>query len=223
MEALRPPVFPPEWYTPQHLFVKASIIAYYGVCVSLPLATSARLLALNVLFLWNLRTWPVIPVTNIIRVRLRKVTDLYMFTALTWFAGVSLFGVVFFQELDLAAVTIIGLLSILGILTFLVPQWIFRTYLFRSYRLACDMTLAALNNALGIELRENARPIGSIDFPYDISNLKDLANFVGAVSKPSFWVYDPEDFAAITLGQVVAFVSVFFQDSFHSLIHQLFP
>lgn len=216
IRSLRPFIFPPSWYTPDDFFIKSLIVAYFGFCVAFPLGTGFRLLLVNVFFLWNLRHFRVIPVANIVRVRLRKITDLYLFAAIAWFLGVSLFGIVFFDTLDILSIIALGGLSLIGLLTFLVPQLIFRTYLFRGYRLTCDMSLLALNKILRIDLREEPDQ-GIMDLASAPTNLADLAAIVEAVNRPSFWVYDPEDFGIILLSQALAFLSVFYQGFFQSL------
>jgi hypothetical protein len=215
IKSLRPLFFfPPYWFTPDNLLLKATIIAYYGLCVALPLGTSFRLIVLNLLFLLDLQHMPVIPVAHIIRERWRGVVNLYVFISGSWFVGVALFGMVLFQTLDVLVALLLGSLGLPGILIFLIPQVVLTRYLARSYRLACDWSLQALNNLLGIELRERPRGDHALEISADavsLKDLKDLANIVEAISKPERLIYSVEDFLVLVGGQVLLFASAFVQ------------
>lgn len=212
IKSLRPALFfPPYWFTPDDLMIKALIIGYYGLCVALPLGTTFRLMVLNLLLLLDLRHLPVIPAANIIRARLHRITNLYIFISGSWFVGVALFGAVFFRTLDVLSASFLSSLSLVGILVFLTPQVIFRRYLARSYRLTCDWSLQALNSCLGIQLQEKTRSRYPCDLNADAANLSDLASIIEATSKPQTLIYDAKDFLVLIGGQFIVFASAFFQ------------
>jgi hypothetical protein len=212
IKSLRPLFFfPPHWFTPDNLLLKATIGAYYGLLVALPLGTSFRLMVLNLLFLLDLERLPVIPAAHIIRTRLEGVVNLYVFISGSWFVGVALFGIVLFQTLDVLAALLLGSLSLLGILVFLIPQVVLTRYLARSYRLVCDWSLQALNNLLGIKLREKPRGYHAPEISADAVSLSDLANIVEATSRPQILIYSVEDFLVLIGGQVIVFASAFVQ------------
>lgn len=152
IRSLGPFFFPDDWFSSTNLELKAAIVIYYGFLIALPLGTGARLMALNLLFLLDLQRLPVIPAARIIRARLQKLTNLYVFVSGSWFVGVALFASMFFRNVDVLAALFLGFVSLLGILVFLIPQLILTRYLARSYRLACDWSLQTLNDILGIEL-----------------------------------------------------------------------
>jgi len=210
--SLRPLVFPAYWYYPENIYTKAMIIAYYGVFVALPLATSIRMLSLNIRFLLDLRHFPVIPIANVIRHRLRKITNFHMIISATWFVGVALFGMTFFRQLDLLAGGIILVLSSLGILTFLVPQLVFRVYLIRSYGLACDLSLVALNRTLDITLVERKGHWHPASLGTSWTKLDNLSDIIQTAVKPPLWVYSARDFALLLFGQLIALLSVYLRD-----------
>jgi len=217
IESLRPIVFPSYWFTPENLHVKASIITFYGLCVAFPLATAARLLVINFLFLLSLRDFPVVPLGNIIRIRLRRITNLYTFVSVTWSVGVALFGIILFEDLDLFS--ILGLLALgsLGTLTFLTPQIIFMNFILCSNRIASQWTLAALCERLNIELRERQNLDVSIEIGAEIAAMDDLAGFVEASGQSPLWVYDPSDFLFLLVAQAISLSGVFFEDFMRSL------
>lgn len=212
IRSLRPVFFfPPYWFTDDNLQFKAVILSFYGLCVALPLGTSFRLMLLNILFLLDIQKFPVIPAPNIIRSRLRSLTNLYVFISGSWFIGVALFGAVFFKTLDAFSALFIGILSLLGIMIFLAPQIILIRYLNRSYRLVCDLNLQVLNKLFGIKLREKSRRNYVYEIKVDADNLTNLANIIGATSKPEILIYDFRDFLVIISGQIISFMSVFVQ------------
>lgn len=212
LRALRNSIFDVTWFSPPNKDYKALIIVYFALAVAFPLATSFRLLLINVLFLISLKDYPVIPSVNIIRNRLRPVTDLYIRIALSWFVGVSLFGAVFFTSLTDSAIIFLGVLSFAGLATFFTPQYVFRQYLVQSYRRTCDIGLYSLAEELGIQLTERLpkeeRTRLSADLPYTKLSYAEISE----VTTPGFlWVYDLSDVILLLIAQLIAVASVYFQ------------
>jgi hypothetical protein len=218
IESLRPGAFPSFWFTQDHIHVKALIVIWFGLCVAFPLGTAARLLVINFFFLLNLRHFPVIPLGNVVRVRLRKITNLYTFISMTWFVGVALFGIVLFENLDLLSIAALLLLSSLGTLTFLTPQVVFMNFVLRSNRIASQWTLAAFCDHLNIGLRERQILNVPTSKYFHIAKMEDLAGFVEASSQSPLWVYDPSDFILLLVGQAISLGSVFFESVVRSLV-----
>jgi hypothetical protein len=209
IQSLRPVIFEPFWYTPDHLEIKALIIAYYGLFVAFPLGTASRILIVNFFFLLDLRQFPVIPLANVVRFRLREITDLYIFISMTWFVGVGLFGIAFFNNLDVISTVFLLGLSFLGTLTFFTPQFIYRKYLLQSHRLSTQWVLESFYSRLNIGFQErqtvklpgtnNSKSLG----------MDNLSEFVTASEQAQLWVYDPSDLFYFIVGQGVALGSVF--------------
>ncbi len=109
----------------------------------------------------------------------------------------------------------------LGTLTFLTPQFVFRNYLTRSYRLICDWSLLALNRRLGIDLREETGKVSYAEFDPESANLNDLSNISQATTKPYLWVYDPEDFLILFGGNFISLASVYVQDAVADFVRNL--
>jgi hypothetical protein len=209
LRSFRPVAFGPEWFDGTGVHAKASIVLVFGLVVAVLLGSAARMLVVNFLFLLDLRRLPVIPAANVIRSRLRAITNFYMIVTFAWFVGVGLFGVVFLDVFDPLSVGFLVTLSLIGTATFLTPQVVFRSYLASSYRLACDVALLALNLQMGIELREeecvNALPQR---FRFNLPKVSTLGEIMDVSARPFRLVYDAEDVLVILFGQGVT-VGVF--------------
>jgi len=210
--SLRPYAFPQYWYEPHHVLIKALIIAFWGVCVAFPLATAGRILVYNFLFLLSLRHWPVIPIPTVVRMRLQVVNNLYILVSMTWFVGVSLFGFVLFDALDIVSVTFLSILSFLGTLTFLTPQLIYRSYLVHSHELASQWILSSFYNRLNIQLEEQNSTVVPASLGAQFAGLKNFKDVADASKKSDTWVYDPSDFIFLLIGQIVSFGSVYLEN-----------
>ncbi len=214
-------VFPPYWYSPENKIVKMIIIDVWGVLVAFPLGTAIRFLIVNFFFLLRLKDFPVIPVPSMIKARLQKINNLYIFISSTWFVGVGLFGVLLFDKLDVLAIIILGALSFLGTLTFLTPQFIYRRFLIQSHKIASQWTLRSFYSNLGIEVREKALSGVSTEIGSNLAKMNDLKGFIEVSKQSDTWVYDPSDFIFLLLGQVVSFGSVYFEKTIMSLFSSL--
>lgn len=131
--AFRPSLFPPAWFEPANRWRSIIILSYIGIIVNFCLTTATRLIRLNNGLLNYIATLTVIPEPEIARHQMRDVSNVYAFTVSTWFVGVTLFGILFFQTIDLASVTMILLLSANGIVLMLNANSTFRTLLINAY------------------------------------------------------------------------------------------
>lgn len=208
-----------NWFTPQHYLVKALLLAFFGVCVAIPLGTGIRMLAINFMFLLTLRKFPLLPLPNLLRTRLQRVTNIYLISTLSWFVGVALFGAVLFKDLDL--ISVIGLLglSLLGILTFFTPQVIYRLMLVQSNHLSSQWVLAAFYNRFQVRINERRTPtLLPSSIGLTLANMDDLSGFVAASSDERLWVYNPGDIALLFIAQGLALLSVYAQDILSGLL-----
>jgi len=210
--SLRPLIVPKDWFIGSFRLVKFILILFYLIFVCLLLGTASRALCVNLFFLLDLRKLKVIPISNIIRSRLRNLTDYYLKISLSWFVGVMLFGILFYYKLDILSIFILSTLSIIGIFTFFVPQILFRKYLISSYRILCDISLKNFYDKIGIVLKEKNN-FNDLEFQnsklFKLDNLVDMLSISG---KPPLWVYDYKDFLILILGQSLAFLGVFLQN-----------
>lgn len=211
-------VFPAYWYSVDNKFTKALIIAVWGVFVAFPLGTAARLLIFNFFFLLQLRKLPVIPIPSMIKVRLQKINGLYIFIASTWFVGVGLFGILFFDKLDFMSILGLGALSLFGTVTFLTPQFIYRQFLVQSHKVATQWVLYSFYSSLNIKLQEKATTNIPTEIGSDLAKMNDLKGFIDVSKQSDAWVYDPTDFLLLLLGQIVSFGSVYIQNLITSIL-----
>lgn len=211
-------VFPTYWYSPDNKFIKAAIIAIWGIFVAFPLGTAARLLIFNFFFLLQLRKLPVIPIPSMIKVRLQKINGLYIFIASTWFVGVGLFGILLFDKLDFMSILGLGALSLFGTITFLTPQFIYRQFLIQSHKVATQWVLYSFYSSLNITLKEKATTNIPTELGSSLARMNDLKGFIEVSKRSDTWVYDPTDFLLLLLGQVVSFGSVYIQNLIKSIL-----
>lgn len=215
IKSFRPTLFLGDWYSQENTLEKAIIIGLYGLYIAFPFGTAIRLLIINFFFLLDLRRFPVIPFPNVIKFRLTKITNLYSSISLSWFVGVALFGILLFHELDVFSITSLLLVSSLGLVTFLTPQFIYRIFLVRSSFTASQWQLTSFYNQFGFEFKEkneyNRMTLLQKEVGMELPTMGDLTGFIQATNLSSFWVYDPKDILLLLLGQGLAFGSVFFE------------
>jgi hypothetical protein len=209
--SLRPAIVEPYWFSPENILVKALIISYYAIFAALLLGTTAVSLLMNLFFLLDLRKFAVIPLPNVVRFRLRKITNFYLMAATTWFVGVSLFGLVLFDSLDTFSICFLILLSALGTATFLVPQFIYRSLLFTSHELYSKYIIKGFYDLLHIKIKERETVI---KISNDILDKPSLIELMEASTDAKLWVYDANDILIFILGQATPIISVFVRNTF---------
>lgn len=198
--ALKAYFFEPFWYQPEHLWGKAIIIAFYGICVALPLGIATRLLYLNYKFMKDLRNLPVIPLIKTIRIRFREIVDYYLYIIFTWSIGIGLFGIAFFNGLNIDSIIFLSALNILGIGTFVAPQLCYRNYVLQSARMSTRQTLTTFYSNMRVKLHE--RPISQVDASKNLQLVGATESLEGNIN---WWVYDLSDFVIFILAQVVVY------------------
>jgi len=215
IKSFRPTLFLGDWYSQENTLEKATIIGLYGLYIAFPFGTAIRLLIINFFFLLDLRRFPVIPLPNVIKFRLTKITNLYSSISLSWFVGVALFGILLFHELDVISIVYLLLVSSLGLVTFFIPQLIYRIFLVRSSFTASQWQLTSFYNQFGFDFKEkneyNRTTLLQKEVGMELPTMGDLTGFIQATNLSNFWVYDPKDIFLLLLGQGLAFGSVFFE------------
>jgi len=190
------------WYTPENLGSKTLVIAFYGICVAFPLGIATSLLVNNRSFMKGMGNLPVIPMPQIIRVRLREVLEFYLRILFTWSIGVGLFGLVFFNDLDALSITFLSIMNSFALTTFVSPQLCYRNYVRQAERWITQQALNAFYSRWKIKL--NARPGNAIT---------DVAPF--QAGDPIQWtqtrlsVYEWTDFVVLTAAQLIVYGTVF--------------
>lgn len=211
--SLRAQAFPAEWFSLPPLWVKMCIGIWFGVACSPLLATGARLLILNVRFLLDISRFPVVPLSDVVRSRLRPITNLYLTVAFCWFIGVAMIGILFSSSMDAISIIVIVGLSIIGLLTFLVPQFVYRSFLMQSANLSNQWVMASFYRRFGITLAERPsslrRDYVERESGIRLAEMSDLAGFMDASAPAEFWVYNPSDVVLLFIGQAIAIASLF--------------
>ena len=204
--ALKAYFFEPFWYLPEYLWGKAIIIAFYGICVALPLGIATRLLYLNYKFMKDVRNLPVTPLIKTIRIRFREMVDYYLYIIFTWSIGIGLFGIAFFHGLNIDSMIFLSALNILGVGAFIAPQLCYRNYVLQGARVLTRQTLTTFYLNMGIKLHE--RPISQIDPSNKLQLNSATESLEGNID---WWVYDLPDFIIFMLAQVVVYGLTFLQ------------
>jgi hypothetical protein len=192
--------FEPFWYTPENLGCKTIIIAFYGICVAFPLGIATSLLINNRSFMKDLINLPVVPMPQIVRVRLREVLDFYLRILFAWSIGVGLFGLVFFNALDALSILFLSILNVFALTTFVLPQLCYRRYLRQAEMWATRQALKRYYSRSKIKLDE--RPGNSImdDAFFQADNPAQ-----GAYARPT--IYEWTDFIVLIVSQLIVYGS----------------
>ena len=77
---------------------------------------------------------------------------MYVAITIAWFVGVSLIGILLFNDLGPLSLSVLITLSALGLFTFLTPQFVYRDLLMRSSRLSNVWVTAALYEKFDIKV-----------------------------------------------------------------------
>jgi ubiquinone/menaquinone biosynthesis C-methylase UbiE len=223
VRSVRPIWFPRGWYDGRYVVIKMLIVAWYGLAVSALLGTTGRLLILNIRLLYSFRTMPVVPLATVVRSRLREITNFYVLTSLAWTGGVALFALLFVRRVDALALAFTITLGIVGFLTFLVPQFVFRSYLIAGYGGLCTWALLSFYRDIGTRLDERPplRMPATLERFYDMDRRQpepstpdaaaSIADLVSATASTVTWVYDSQDIIALAFGQGIAILSITWQ------------
>lgn len=188
--------FEPFWYTPENLWGKIALIAFYGICIAFPLGFATSLLTKNMLFMRELGDLPVIPSPRLIRTRFRAVVDFYLRIVFAWSIGIGLFGLVFFTRLDVWSVAFLSLMNLLGLAAFISPQLCYRKYLEQADRAMTRRALNDLYARVGIRLFE--RPALLPDSPFSDESTRHPA-----------LVHTWTDFLVLLAAQMIVYGTVF--------------
>lgn len=173
-------------------------------CIGMVMGTASRILILDCFLLLELRILRVLPLTNVLKTRLKGVTDFYVMVSMVWFAELGLFVLAFYGRWDVASVGLVASLGALGLVTFLMPQFIFRQYLERSYEDVCTAGLVGFYDGIGVRLHERAETWVRSSRRRRPLTLGTLATMAEATNQPRMSVYAPEQIAALISAQTGA-------------------
>lgn len=126
-------VFPHGWRAEDARPVVAGICLIWVIWCAAVFGTALELLLRNILFVRRLRGIDFVAFPALVRLRLHPFVHTYLFASLTWTMGVGLFVLLFVGGWSTGRVIGLGLLLLVGILTFVVPYAAIRTILDRSH------------------------------------------------------------------------------------------
>ncbi len=196
------------WYESVHLKVKFALFGFYILVISSILITCLRILFVNFFFLMDLLKLPVIPIPNLIKLRLGKLSRLYLITSFNWFIGVSLFGVMLFSIWDWLSVGVLSLISLVGFVTLFTPQYIYTRLLNRSQDLATNWIFSSFYGRMDISVNEKSlENIINSENASQLYRLKSLTDFFDASKPINPNIYNLPQLLFALAGQVFSFLS----------------
>jgi hypothetical protein len=129
--------------------------------------------------------------------------NLYVGISIGWSFGVALFGILFYREYSIATGTVLAILFIIGILTFILPQITCRSHIVRSHERLCAIGLAELYEDLGMSLQERDQTLVTTGRVAD--NLSDL---YAMTDRPKTLVYDVQNVIFWVSSELVALAAI---------------
>jgi hypothetical protein len=196
------------WLDEPYKIFKYIYLSIWAIIIAFPLVTASRILFINFFFLLDLRHIPIIPIPNLLRMRLRDLTSLYLTISFLWFIGVSLFAIMFFNDVDVVSLIVIAILSIFGIITFLTPQIIYHQLLKRSENIASRWILSSFYKKLEISLiEENDNNYIQPLTASQTYKLDSLVDYLDASIPVKRWVYSQTQIISFLLAQLFTLFS----------------
>jgi arsenite methyltransferase len=209
--ALRPNLFGASWYVRSDVAAKTLVFLWLGLIPSLLIGSGLWIIWQIWAGLTNLRDLPVIPLTAVVRMRLRRIVNFFILVSMGWFLGEGFIALLFTGHFGNLFWVSLGIIVMIGILSTVVPQLLGRHYLLKSYSEMCTWALRELYEAEGLGIRERDDPKRWMEIFRQQSGAMHLHNLIEATTKPNLWVYDSEDFLVLALGQSAAAVLIILQ------------
>jgi len=209
LNSFRPSIIENFWYDEENLLVKMLIFIYYALSIAPLFGTSLIILILLTLFVRTFNKFAIVPLPNLVRFRLRELTNLYVLVSLAWFIGVGFFGLALFDSLDTFSVTFLLIIGFAGWMTFFTPQFVYRKLLMSSYDLSCKLALSSYYDTFNIHLIE--RKSNNNETDDKVYAGEKLADLITSTEEVSFWVYNLADIAIWLLGQALMLGGVYLE------------
>lgn len=187
--SLRPLGFAPELYVDDARGGALFVISFFAVLISVCLGTSVSLVLSELTILRSLRSLPVPPLPEAVRMRLRSLADFHLHISRDWTLGFVAFVVLFFSGLDALSIVLLTVIAVIALGLFLVPQFFLRDVVLRAHRRATEIALASWAGSG----KPSARELAS-----------ELATLAEISARPRYWVYDSGEVVYWLLAQAVA-------------------
>lgn len=195
--SFRPVRFASGLYDPSHRLSTFIVIGFFAVAIALALGTSLALVVAEVRILNFLRTLPVPPLAEAVRMRLRPLADFHLHISRDWTLGFIFFLLLFFAQLDPISIVLLTCVAVVALGLFVIPQLILRDVILRAHRRATDIALGAW-------------PETEDESEVDVSKLASLTELSMA---PRYWVYGSSEIMYWLLAQAVAVAALLAQVS----------
>ncbi len=128
--------------------------------------------------------------------RLRPLADLHLHISRDWTVGVLFFAVLFGSHVDAFSLLVVGLVALIALALFFIPQMLLRDVIIRAHRRATDSAMTSWQR-----LDSLGRPVQ----PGDMAALTELS------LPPRYWVYGSSEFMFWLLAQAVAVIALVYQ------------
>lgn len=220
--SLRPPSFSASWYSSDYQDVKAGMLAFWGTLMAIAMGTSYTWQIVNYVALISINRWKVIPLTHVLRIYLRSLSNLYITVSFFYLGVVLNWTIIWSGAVDWISLFILLFSVIVGVLTFAVPQFIFRGFLMRSHRLACEAALRRYTEVFADAANSPARLGEGFDIAAHSQSFHELAMIWEGTAKPSYWIYDRQDLALISVAQIGVLASLLASSDVRLFLYHLF-
>lgn len=181
-----PRILPVAWYTGPSLILKVLIIFIYSIPVCFLIATSGFQITVYVFRIMKLLSKSMnYDLPFVARRKLNSMGNLNYRIALTWFVGIALILSLFYKTPSLVFWVFLGILTLIGLLTFFVPQGFFHSTLKEKKRTMLE--------ELGEKYEKMIKDLRIKNETKEFAHLESLFHLDSvyrAIEKSPTWVFD---------------------------------
>lgn len=181
------------WYQSDPIWHEAILLVFGAGCCLL-LGTGFWILGVNATFLKAIGGLRGLPLPGILIARFRPLTAFYLRVSVSWYVGFALIALLFVNHLDRASVTVLFIISALGLITALVPQLVFHAIITQA---ANDMA-GDLAQVFKTKLSGRIEPV----------SLAQATSILQASQPVQMWVINFKDILILASGQLFPIASV---------------
>lgn len=199
------PWFPAVWSTGPQLWAKNLILCVYAVPIILLVVSGAVAIVAFAALVFDVGRLRYVSLLEVTRLRLRPLADFGLHVGYAWSIGVLLFVVLFRPEFTPASIAGISLLTLLGLLTLLWPQWVLHRGLAQLRRELLDSAAGLLEEELLTK-----SDYSSDDFVRKMvkPSAQRMDAFIRSTIGNRTWVYDPGELTRFVGQLLIPLVSL---------------